>query len=102
MLSWNEGSFQAHWLGGCRSTSVAGSALVAIQKLHHASGHYPSPQHHFVITAFNGRQLRYSLKMRPGRRSWSVLDARGKECLRCDEFFCPVHGRDLNSRSAAN
>jgi hypothetical protein len=26
MLSCNEGSFQAHWLGGCRSISVAGSA----------------------------------------------------------------------------
>src|ERR1700731_4659932 len=26
MLLFNEGSFQAHWLGGCRSISVAGSA----------------------------------------------------------------------------
>jgi hypothetical protein len=26
MLSGNEGSFQAHWLDGCRSISVAGSA----------------------------------------------------------------------------
>src|SRR3984893_9470848 len=28
MLSRNEGSFQAHWLDGCRSISVAGSARV--------------------------------------------------------------------------
>ena len=26
MLLFNEGSFQAHWLGGCRSIAVAGSA----------------------------------------------------------------------------
>jgi hypothetical protein len=26
MLLFNEGSFQAHWLDGCRSISVAGSA----------------------------------------------------------------------------
>jgi hypothetical protein len=26
MLSCDEGSFQAHWLNGCRSISVAGSA----------------------------------------------------------------------------
>jgi hypothetical protein len=26
MLLFNDGSFQAHWLGGCRSIAVAGSA----------------------------------------------------------------------------
>src|SRR6202158_4588626 len=26
MLLFNEGSFQAHWLGGCRSIAAAGSA----------------------------------------------------------------------------
>jgi hypothetical protein len=26
MLFFNEGSFQAHWFGGCRSIAVAGSA----------------------------------------------------------------------------
>ena len=60
------------------------------------------PQHHFVVIgSFNGRGLSFSVKMRPGGKSWSVLDARGNECLRCDEFFCPVRGPDFNKRTFA-